>query len=170
MKSLSFSPAELGRAFEVARSALATDVTRTRAAVVALALAMAIVVCLTTLVERGRAATIRSLERAGLSNLYLINRAASESGAVAPSPLTSEDADRLRRLTEARSAVAIRMDARPVTVEGAPFSAPVYGVAGPLAGLFGMRAARGRLLGDVDSQRKLPHALLGDELAKQNPA
>ncbi len=170
VKSFLFSPAELGRAFEVARNALATDVTRTRAAVVALALAMAIVVCLTTLVERGRAATIQSLERAGLSNLYLINRASSESGAVAPARLTSGDADRLRRLTQARSSVSIRMDRAAVTVEGAPFSAPVYGVAGPLAGLFGMRAERGRLLGAVDSERKLPHALLGVEVARQNPA
>jgi putative ABC transport system permease protein len=170
VKSPVLSPAELGRAFEVARNALRTDVTRTRAAVVALALAMAIVVCLTTLVERGRAATIRSLERAGLGNLYLINRASAQSGAVAPSRLTSEDADRLRRLTSARSAGAIRMDHGAVTVKGAPFSAPVYGVAGPLARLFGMRARRGRLLGDIDRERKLPYALLGAELARQNPA
>lgn len=154
----------------MARNALATDFTRTRAAVVALALAMAIVVCLTTLVERGRAATIRSLERAGLSNLYLINRPSAESGGVAPSRLTFEDADRLRRLTAARSAGAIRMERGAVTVRGAPFSAPVYGVAGPLAGIFGMRAHEGRLLGDVDSERKLPYALLGAELARQNPA
>jgi len=153
----------------VARNALATDVTRTRAAVVALALAMAIVVCLTTLVERGRAATIRSLERAGLSNLYLINRASMESAAVAPLRLTSEDAARLRRLTAARSAAAIRMGRGAVTVRGAPFSAPVYGVAGPLAALFGMRAERGRLLGDVDSERKLPYAVIGAALARQNP-
>ncbi|MEO8349607.1 MAG: ABC transporter permease [Acidobacteriota bacterium] len=170
MKSRSFSPAELARAFEVARNALATDVTRTRAAVVALALAMAIVVCLTTLVERGRAATIRSLERAGLSNLYLINRPSAESGGVAPLRLTSEDADRLRRLTAARSAGAIRMERGAVTVRGAPFSAPVYAVAGPLAGIFGMRAHRGRLLADVDRQRKLSYALLGAEVARQNPA
>ncbi|MDQ5871345.1 MAG: ABC transporter permease, partial [Acidobacteriota bacterium] len=102
--------------------------------------------------------------------LYLINRPSAESGAVAPSRLTSEDADRLRRLTAARSAGAIRMERGAVTVRGAPFSAPVYGVAGPLAGIFGMRAHRGRLLGDVDSERKLSYALLGAELARQNPA
>ncbi|HVE65039.1 MAG TPA: ABC transporter permease [Thermoanaerobaculia bacterium] len=169
MKSLRFSSAELRRAFEVARTALAADLTRTRAAVVALALAMAIVVCLTTLVERGRAATIRSLERAGLSNLYLINRASAESGPVAPRRLTSEDAERLRRLTAARFAAAIRMERGAVTVRGAPFSAPVYGVAGPLAELFGMRAERGRLLGAVDSARKLPYAVIGSALARQNP-
>ncbi len=154
----------------MARNALRTDFTRTRAAVVALALAMAIVVCLTTLVERGRAQTIRSLERAGLSNLYLINRASAASDGVAPSRLTSEDADRLRRLTAARSAGSIRMGRGAVTVRGAPFSAPVYGVSGSLAGLFGMRAHRGRLLGDLDRQRKLPYAVIGAELARENPA
>lgn len=169
VKSLLLSRAELRRAFEVARGALTTDVTRTRAAVVALALAMAIVVCLTTLVERGRAATIRSLERAGLSNLYLVNRPGAASGAVAPSRLTSEDADRLRRLTAARSAGAIRMQRGAVTVRGAPFSAPVYGIAGPLGELFGMWARQGRLLGDIDRERKLPYALIGAELARQNP-
>lgn len=168
VKALDFSAVELLRAFEVARDSLRTDATRTRAAVVALALAMAIVVCLTTLVERGRAATIRSLERAGLGNLYLVDRPLTST--VAPSPLTSEDADRLRRLTGAESAGAIRMLRRPVTVRGASFSAPVYGVAGPLAGLFGMRAERGRLLGDIDRERKLPHAVLGADVAARNPA
>ena len=86
------SPGELARAFEAARNALKTDVSRTRAALVALAIAMAIVVCLTTLVERGRAATIRALERAGLSNLYLVNRAAPGGAEVAPSRLTAADA------------------------------------------------------------------------------
>ncbi len=164
------SPAELARAFEAARNALRTDVSRTRASLVALAIAMTIVVCLTTIVERGRAATIRSLERAGLSNLYLVNRASPRGGEVAPSRLTSADAERLRRLTTARSLVVIRMARGAATLAGAPFPAPIYAVAGPLARLFGMRAREGRLLGDVDSERKLPYAVLGAELARRNPA
>ena len=164
------SPAELARAFEAARNALRTDVSRTRASLVALAIAMTIVVCLTTIVERGRAATIRSLERAGLSNLYLVNRASPRGAEVAPSRLTSADAERLRRLTPARSVVVIRMARGAATLAGAPFPAPIYAVAGPLARLFGMRAREGRLLGDVDSERKLPYAVLGAELARRNPA
>ena len=163
------SPGDLARAFEAARNALKTDVSRTRAALVALAIAMAIVVCLTTLVERGRAATIRSLERAGLSNLYLVNRASTAGGDVVPSRLTSADAERLVRLTAARSAVVVRMDRGAATFAGAPFPARVYAVAGPLARLFDMRARAGRLLGDVDGQRKLPYAVLGAEVARRNP-
>ena len=168
MKRLAFSAAEVLRALEVARNALRTDFTRTRSAVVALALAMAIVVCLTTLVERGRAATIRSLERAGLGNLYLVNRATPGS-AVTSDRLTFEDADRLRRLTAARTTGGIRMDRRTVTLAGSPRPAPVYGVRGSLARLFGMRADQGRLLSDIDTGRKLPHALLGADLARRSP-
>jgi ABC-type antimicrobial peptide transport system permease subunit len=170
LTSVAHSPAELARAFEVARNALRTDVSRTRAALVALAIAMTIVVCLTTLVERGRAATIRSLERAGLSNLYLVNRASPGGADVAPSRLTSADAERLSRLTAARSAVVIRMDRGAATLAGAPFPAPIYAVAGPLTRLFGMSARAGRLLGDVDGERKLPYVVLGAELARRNPA
>ena len=164
------SPGELARALEAARNALKTDVSRTRAALVALAIAMAIVVCLTTLVERGRATTIRALERAGLSNLYLVHRASPGGGEVAPSRLTSADADRLSRLTAARSVVVIRMARAAATFAGAPFPAPIYAVAGPLAPLFGMRARAGRLLGDVDFERKLPYAVLGAEVARRNPS
>jgi ABC-type antimicrobial peptide transport system permease subunit len=168
VKSLGVSAAEVLRAFEVARNALRTDFTRTRAAVVALALAMAIVVCLTTLVERGRAATIRSLERAGLGNLYLVNR--PTAGSVARDRLTFVDADRLRRLTAARSTGAIRMDRRTVTLTGSPRAAPVYGVRGPLSRILGMRAGQGRLLSDVDFERKLPYAVLGSDFSGRNPA
>jgi macrolide transport system ATP-binding/permease protein len=170
LTSVVLSPAELARAFEVARNALKTDVSRTRAALVALGIAMTIVVCLTTLVERGRAATIRSLERAGLSNLYLVNRASPGGGDVAPSRLTSADAERLSRLTAARSVVVIRMARGAATLAGATNPAPSDAVAGPLPRLFGMRASAGRLLGDVDSERKLPYVVLGAELATRNPA
>ena len=72
--------------------ALRSDPVRTRAALVAMATAMAIVVCLTTLVERGRAATIRSLERAGLKNLYLVARPSTRSGEPGAPRLTTADA------------------------------------------------------------------------------
>ena len=166
---MSLSPGEFARAFDVACDALRADVSRTRAALVALAIAMSIVVCLTTLVERGRAATIRSLERAGLSNLYLVHRASRTAGEVPPSRLTSADAERLSRLAGARSAVVIRTARETATLSGAPFPARIYAVSGPLARLFGMRARSGRLLGDLDGERKLPRAVLGADLARRNP-
>src|SRR6266487_1149469 len=99
------SRGDLRRAFEMALDAIRVDGVRTRAAIVALALSMAIVVCLTTLVERGRAATIRALERAGLKNLYLVAHPGSSAGPPAI-PLTSADAERLRPLAAVRATVA----------------------------------------------------------------
>jgi ABC-type antimicrobial peptide transport system permease subunit len=169
VKRSPFSSAELARAFEAARDAIRTDVTRTRAAFVALAIAMAIVVCLTALVERGRAATIRALERAGLNNLYLINRTSVGAGEPGLSRLTALDAERLSRLTRARSSLVIRMDRRSITARGAPSTVPVYAVSGPAARLFRMRAQSGRLLGDLDVERKSPYAMLGSELSRRIP-
>jgi ABC-type antimicrobial peptide transport system permease subunit len=163
------SSAELARAFEAARDAIRTDVTRTRAALVALAIAMAIVVCLTALVERGRAATIRALERAGLNNLYLINRSSVGAGEPGISRLTAADAERLRRLTRARSTLVVRMDRRSITARGAPSTVAVYAVSGPVTRLFDMRARSGRLLLDLDVQRKSPYAVLGSQLSRQIP-
>ena len=91
--------------------ALRSDPVRTRAALVGLATAMAIVVCLTTLVERGRAATIRSLERAGLKNLYLVARPSGRPGEPATPLLTTADAEKLRALVPARAVVSFRMKA-----------------------------------------------------------
>ncbi|HEV8231627.1 MAG TPA: ABC transporter permease [Thermoanaerobaculia bacterium] len=169
MKRSPVSSAELARAFEAARDAIRTDVTRTRAALVALAIAMAIVVCLTALVERGRAATIRALERAGLNNLYLINRSSVGAGEPGISRLTAADAERLRRLTRARSTLVVRMDRRSITVRGAPSTVAVYAVSGPVTKLFGMRARSGRLLLDLDVHRKSPYAVLGSQLSRQIP-
>jgi ABC-type antimicrobial peptide transport system permease subunit len=161
--------AEIRRAFDVARDAIRSDFSRTRAALVALAISMAIVVCLTTLVERGRAATIRALERTGLNNLYLVNRAQGGGTDQMIRRLTRADAERLARLTSARSAVAIRMDRQSAAIGGKAFSAPVYAVAGPLAKMFRMRARDGRLLGDLDAEHKFPFAVVGNGLQKQNP-
>jgi putative ABC transport system permease protein len=146
-----------------------TDRTRTRAALVALAIAMAIVVCLTALVERGRAATIRALQRAGLANLYLVNHR-SVGGTEAEAPrLTAADAGRLSRMTRARSSLVVRIDRRSVTAEGRPRTVPVYAVAGPSSRVFGMRARAGRLLGDLDVERKSSYAVLGSELSRRIP-
>jgi ABC-type antimicrobial peptide transport system permease subunit len=162
--------AEVARAFEAARDALRTDRTRTRAALVALAIAMAIVVCLTALVERGRAATIRALERAGLSNLYLIDRGLSGAAAEGPAAvdrLTAADAEKISRLTRAQSSLVVRMDRRSVTAQGRPLTTPIYAVAGPSARVFGMRARAGRVLGDLDVARKSPYAVLGSDLSRK---
>ena len=143
-----------------------SDPVRTRAALVAMATAMAIVVCLTTLVERGRAATIRSLERAGLKNLYLVHRAEATVGGVPVSDLTTEDSARLRALVPARADVAIRVKSVTWTAGGAPVAAPLYAVSGPIGEVFGMTARSGRLLAPLDTDRKLPHAVVGIEVGR----
>jgi hypothetical protein len=154
------------RAIEVGLEALRSDPVRTRAALVAMATAMAIVVCLTTLVERGRAATIRSLERAGLKNLYLVQRSAPAPGGVFTPHLTTADSERLGALVPARAAVAIRIQNVTWTAGGVPVAAPLYAVAGPVAEVFGMKARSGRLLAPLDVQRKLPYAVVGIEVAR----
>lgn len=156
--------ADVARALGAAWEAVRADRTRTRAALVALALSMAIVVCLTTLVERGRAATIRSLERAGLGNLYLV--APSESRADSRgAPLTRAEAEGIASIAPVRSVLALRMQRRAVTARGAPFSAPLYGVSGPLDKAFGARAESGRLLGDLDVARQSPYCVVGRDVA-----
>lgn len=150
----------LATAFEAAFDALRTDRVRTRSAVVALAIAMAIVVCLTTLVERSRASTIRALERAGLNNLYLVNRQGRTEG------LTVADLARARGVVPVRAAVSVRMQRKTVTANGAPFVAPVYAAAGRLPEVLGARARSGRLLGDLDVDRKLPYCVVGSEVGR----
>jgi ABC-type antimicrobial peptide transport system permease subunit len=159
-------PTQVVRAIEVGLEALRSDPVRTRAALVAMATAMAIVVCLTTLVERGRAATIRSLERAGLKNLYLVQRHAPESDGLSRSRLTTADSERLAALMPVRAAVAIRMKSTTWAVGGVPVAAPLYAVDGPIADVFGMRARSGRLLAPLDVARKLPYAVVGIEVAR----
>jgi putative ABC transport system permease protein len=154
------------RALEMSLEAVRSDPVRTRAALVGLATAMAIVVCLTTLVERGRAATIRSLERAGLKNLYLVQRTSSRPGESAAPLLTTADAEKLRALVPARAVVSLRMQSATWTAGGAPVDAPVYAVAGPIGDVFGMRARSGRLLAPLDFERKHHHAVVGIQVGR----
>ena len=162
---LSARRSEVLRALEVAVDALRTDRVRTRAAIVALAIAMAILVCLTTLVERGRAATIRSLERAGLMNLYLVHRPLRERSRPAPS-LAVDDLHRLQAIAPIRATVGMRVSRRVLTARGAPFPVSLYGVQGPLAAVFHLRVRSGRLLGDLDAARKSPYCLVGSEVGR----
>ncbi len=160
------SRADVARALGVALEAIRVDRVRTRAALVALALAMSIVVCLTSLVERGRASTIRSLERAGLRNLYLVARHDPRSSGLA-APLTTADARRLSAILPVRGSVALRLERRTIALRGAPLAAPLYAVAGPLPGVLGARAAAGRLLGDLDVARQNPYCVLGRDVARE---
>ncbi len=161
-------PSELFRVLETALGALRADPVRTRSALVALALAMAVLICLSSLVERSRAATLRALEKAGLKNIYLVRRpSASRSDGIGPAPLTSADAGALAAALDARSVVDLRVQALTATAGGASFTLPVYAVAGPLEPVFGMRARAGRLLGAFDVERKLPYGVVGASLARR---
>jgi putative ABC transport system permease protein len=154
----------MARALEIALDSIRADRVRTRAAVVALAIAMVITVCLTTLVERGRASTIRALERAGLKNLYMVGRPGESTGFV--SPLSAADVARARALTPVRAAARVRTSRRSVTLRGVTSSLPVYAVAGSLAEIFGARARAGRLLSGFDSERKTPYGVVGSAFSK----
>jgi hypothetical protein len=125
---------------------------------------MAIVVCLTTLVERGRAATIRSLERAGLSNLYLVNRPRNERPRA--QPLAASDVEKLRAILPIQASLAMRVQRRVLTARGAPFPVSLYAVQGPIGDVFHLRVRSGRMLGDLDTARKSPYWLVGSDVGK----
>jgi putative ABC transport system permease protein len=127
---------------------------------------MAIVVCLTTLVERGRAATIRSLERAGLCNLYLVARPETGGSPSAGGRLTREEAERLASLAGARAILAIRVERSTASGAGPPFPASVYAASGPLAPAFPLRARAGRLLASLDFALRSPYCVIGSEVAR----
>lgn len=158
------SAADLRRALETALDALKTDRVRTRSALVALAIAMAIVACLTTLVERGRAATIRSLESAGLNNLYLVQRPGGSRPLEAR--LTRAALRRFATLAGARSTLAIRATRAPAAAAGPLLSVAVYAVSAPLDRVLPVKAGAGRLLGDLDVERKSPYCVLGSDVAR----
>ena len=144
--------------------ALAGDRVRTRSAVVALAIATAIVVCLTTLVERGRAATLRSLERAGLANVYLLSR---PDGPRSPGgPLNRIEAERLASLSGALATLGIRTMQASASGSGPPFPASLYALSAPLAPSFPARARSGRLLAALDFERAAPYCVVGSDVAR----
>ena len=149
------------RALEVALECLRTDATRTRAALVAFALSTAVLVCLTTLVERGRAATIRSLERAGLRNVYLVNRAEYSDRDPAGVRLTSADVARIAGIVGARKTAIVRTGAHASDGSEGGAASPVYAVAGRFGEIFGVASRAGRLLGDLDVDRKGAVCLIG---------
>lgn len=158
---------EIFLVLETAVGALRADPVRTRAALVALALAMAVLLCLTSLVERGRSATLRALERAGLRNVYLVRHpSATRLGGIPRGPLSSADAEALEVALDAKAGVFLRTQQLAASFAGASFPAPVYAVAGPAPAVFGIRARRGRLLGAFDVERKLPYAVVGAALAR----
>lgn len=150
----------------MALDALRGDRVRTRAAVVALAAACTIVVCLTTLVERGRAATIRSLENAGLSNIYLIARPDAAASPAADGRLTREEAERIGSLAGARAVLSIRIERRTASGAGPSFPASVYALSAPLTPAFAARARIGRLLGPLDFTARSPYCVIGSEVAR----
>src|SRR5262245_21547678 len=139
----------LAAAFEVAVEALRTDRVRTRSAIVALGIAMAIVVCLATLVERGRAATISALEKAGLSNLYLVNKPSTPAPDVPITRLTAAEVSKIASLLPVRAFAVARMVREEVGFTSTSLSSPIYAVSGDLSGVLGVRARAGRLLGDL---------------------
>jgi len=153
--------ARFARGFEVAVESLRTDTTRTRAALVAFALAMAILVCLTALVERGRAATIRALERAGLRNVYLLGRATSSADPRLDARLTAADVARIRSILPVERAAVIRVGRRASTGSSGESAAPLYAVAGSFAETFGNQSRSGRLIAHLDVDRKAPVCVIG---------
>jgi putative ABC transport system permease protein len=149
------------RPFEEAIACLRTDATRTRAAIVAFALAMAILVCLTALVERGRAATVRTLEKAGLRNVYLVNRVAPGQGLEAG--LTAADVERLGGVLGFRRAALVRVGR--AAGLGREEGAPIYAVTGSYASIFDLRPRSGRLLTSLDEDRKSSACLVGSAMS-----
>src|SRR5262245_54421845 len=97
---------------------------------------MSVVVCLATLVERGRAATIHALEKSGLSNLYLVNRSSSLVGA---RRLTVANVEKLADLLSVRSTVAVRIVSKNIVVRGTAVKLPVYAIKGDLRQALGAR-------------------------------
>jgi len=118
---------------------------------------MAVLVCLTALVERGRASTVRALEKAGLRNVYLVRRAAVRND-LEPA-LSAADVARIGGIIPFRCASVVRIGRR--AGAAGEQGAPIYAVAGSFAAVFDLRARRGRLLTDLDVERKSSACLVG---------
>jgi len=149
-----------GRAAETAVEALRLDPQRTRAGLLCVAAGAAVVVALVSIVQGGRRELLRAVEAAGPSNVFV------RAGRDVPTPLTTADLATARvRFPSLAAAAAVR--AVPAAVRGGGVEQPatVYGVDPATLALFGLRAARGRLLGEHDARSRERTALLGARLA-----
>ena len=131
---------------------------------VAFALAMAILVCLTALVERGRATTVRALEKAGLRNVYLVRRSAP--GKDLDPGLSAADLTRIAGALSFRRAAVVRIARRASAAKEE--GAPIYAVGGTYSAVFGLRPRTGRLLTDLDVERKSSVCLIGSSVLPAN--
>ena len=149
------------RAAEAAVEALRLDPQRTRAGLLCVAAGAAVVVSLVSIVQGGRLELLRAVEAAGPSNVFV----RAERGA--PSPLTAAGLAAARvRFPGLAGGAAVRAVPAVVRGERAELPATVYGVDGGTLALFGLKAARGRLLGDHDVRSRSRAALLGARLAE----
>jgi putative ABC transport system permease protein len=148
------------RAAEAAVEALRLDPQRTRAGLLCVAAGVAVVVALVSIVQGGRRELLRSVEAAGPSNVFV----RAERGA--PTPLTTAGLEAARvRFPGLAGAAAVR--AVPAVVRSGTVAVPatVYGVSTETMALFGLKADRGRLLGEHDERSRARTALLGARLA-----
>lgn len=148
------------RAMEEAVEALRLDPQRTRAGLLCVAAGAAVVVALVSIVQGGRRELLRSVEAAGPSNVFV----RAERGA--PTPLTTASIAAARaRFPALVASCGVR--AVPTGVRGGSTELPatLYGVGPEALALFGLRPARGRLLGEHDGRTRARTGLLGARLA-----
>ena len=150
------------RATEAAVEALRLDPQRTRAGLLCVAAGAAVVVALVSIVQGGRRELLRAVEAAGPSNVFV----RAERGA--PTPLTTAGLEAAKaRFPGLVAAAGVR--ARPASVRSGTLQLPatVYGVGPEALALFGLKAERGRLLGELDARSRARTALLGARLAAE---
>jgi len=148
------------RAAEAAAEALRLDPQRTRAGLFCVAAGAAVVVALVSIVQGGRRELLRSVEAAGPSNVFV----RAERGA--PSPLTTAGLDAARaRFPGLAGTAGVRVVPAVVRIGTVEVPATVYGVDPGALDLFGLKAERGRLLGEHDGRSRARAALLGNGLA-----
>lgn len=152
----------LSRAFLLALAALRSDRVRTRAGILVVALSMAVLVALFSVMERSRAAVLSRLEKAGLANLWLVS-AENEAR-----PIESGEAQRLAALVAASDTLLVKVKEASVSLGENAFPAPVLAVSGSLRTLVSARAREGRLLAPLDAERRAPYAVLGSILAERH--
>ncbi len=148
------------RAAETAVEALRLDPQRMRAGLFCVAAGAAVVVSLVSIVQGGRRELLRSVAAAGPANVYV----RAERGA--PTPLTTAGLDAARaRFPGLGAAAGVRVV--PAVVRSGTLEVPatVYGVEPEALALFGLKAERGRLLGEHDGRSRSRAALVGARLA-----